>query len=417
MVLTDKQRQDMHAAVLEYLESSPSFAGTAARFREEAGLLGHSCDGAGLLEKKWTSVVRLQRKVMDLEARLAQAEEQARNGVLPGKSQADDHSLPRGPSRAVLSGHRGPVTCLAVHPSFSVVASAGDDTVIKLWDFETAQYERTLKGHTGAVHALAFDPTGGTVASASADMSIKLWSMAAFECVRTLRGHDHSVSGVVWLPSGDSLVSCSRDNTVKIWETSSGFCQRTLTGHGDWVRALAVSHDGSMLASGGSDQLVKLWAMPAGTELRTLAEHAHVVESVAFPPTSADFAEDVLAAAERAAAGAETKTEDVAPVRYVASGSRDRSVRVWDVQLGHCLFSFSDHEQWVRCIAWHPSGLYVLSCSDDRSVRVYDLKAGRQARTIEDAHGHFVTALAVSSRFPVLVTGSVDATLRVWACR
>lgn len=46
------------------------------------------------------------------------------------------------------------------HPVFSVVVSSSDDATIKVWDYETGDYERTLKGHTDGVQDIAFDHSG-----------------------------------------------------------------------------------------------------------------------------------------------------------------------------------------------------------------------------------------------------------------
>lgn len=79
-----------------------------------------------------------------------------------------------------------------------------------------------------------------------------------------------------------------------------------------------------------------------------------------------------------------------------------------------CLMTFQSHENWVRCVLVHPSGNHVLSCGDDRTVRVYDIKSSRCLRTIDDAHPHFVTSMAVHHALPIMVTGGVDHTVKCW---
>lgn len=129
------------------------------------------------------------------------------------------------------------MTRVIFHPVYSVLASCSEDATIKIWDYESGNFERSLKGHTDVVQDVAFDPSGRMLASCSADMSIRLWDFnETYACMKTLQGHDHNVSSVQFTPSGDHVVSSSRDRTIKIWEVSTGYCIRTLTGHGDWVR-------------------------------------------------------------------------------------------------------------------------------------------------------------------------------------
>eukprot|EP00953_Heterococcus_sp_UTEX-ZZ885_P020793 11632-Heterococcus_DN1.PRE.2 len=129
MVLTEKQRADLDAAVLDYLSSrGEEFAEAAATFAA-ASQATATAGSAGMLEKKWTSVVRLQRKVMDLEAALAAAAvETAAGGSRPARDKTStSRLLPRAPAAAVLAGHRSPITALAMHPVYALVASASED--------------------------------------------------------------------------------------------------------------------------------------------------------------------------------------------------------------------------------------------------------------------------------------------------
>lgn len=114
----------------------------------------------GLLEKKWTSVIRLQKKVMELESKLSEAEKEVIEGAPTKSKRSPGEWIPRPPEKFSLTGHRATVTRVLFHPVFSLMVSASEDASIKVWDFETGEYERTLKGHTDSVQDIAFDQQG-----------------------------------------------------------------------------------------------------------------------------------------------------------------------------------------------------------------------------------------------------------------
>ena len=96
---------------------------------------------------------------MELETRnTALQEELATAPTRRANSQTD--WVPRAPPRHTLTGHRLPVTSVAFHPLFTLLASASEDATIKIWDWETGEFERTLKGHTRNVNDLDFDSKG-----------------------------------------------------------------------------------------------------------------------------------------------------------------------------------------------------------------------------------------------------------------
>lgn len=73
------------------------------------------------------------------------------------------------------------------------------------------------------------------------------------------------------------------------------------------------------------------------------------------------------------------------------------------------------HDNWVTDLVFSPSGKYLLSVSDDKSLRAWDLHTGRCTKRLIDIHSHFVTTIAIKQK--VVVTGSVDQSLKVWNCR
>eukprot|EP00667_Euglena_gracilis_P011696 EG_transcript_11974 len=427
-VLTDKQRRDVHEAIREYLQVH-GFAASAAAFEAEVLTLSQFPLTDTVLERKWSINIRLQQKVLELEnelKRLQQELSEAQDPEYFRKKAAE--GLPTTPAKFTLEGHRASVTCVVLHPKYPLVVSGSEDTTLRVWDYETGEYERALRGHLGMVNAVSFDPSGQRLASAAADMTVKLWDFASGHCVRTLQGHDHNVSDVAFLPSGDALLSCSRDATIRLWDAHSGALRRTFAGHQEWVRTIAASADGSLIASGSDDQTVRVWEQATGKQLQLFTEPAHVVECVQFSTAAADRV--VLGAAN-------ATTRPVSPVanggsldgggggpasapkpRFAIAAARDKVVRMWDILSGALTLSLTGHDDWVRCVQVHPSGKFLLSCGDDRSIRVWDIATGRCKKTYPDAHSHFVNRIAAHpAGQPVLVSCSVDKTVRVWVCR
>merc|ERR1712080_206911 len=99
---------------------------------------------------------------------------------------------------------------------------------------------------------------------------------------------------------------------------------------------------------------------------------------------------------------------------FLASGSRDKTIKVWDVSSGQCLFTLLGHDNWVRGLSWHPGGKYLLSASDDKSLRVWDIAHRRSSKRLE-AHTHFCTSIDFHRSHPYVITGSVDQTIKVWS--
>jgi platelet-activating factor acetylhydrolase IB subunit alpha len=96
---------------------------------------------------------------MELENRNAQLQEEL--SLSPAKrAAAQSDWLPRAPAAHVLTGHRAPLTRVAFHPTYSILASASEDATVKIWDWETGEFERTLKSHTKPVNDLDFDHKG-----------------------------------------------------------------------------------------------------------------------------------------------------------------------------------------------------------------------------------------------------------------
>lgn len=415
MLLTASQRDSLNKAVIDYLRGqnvAPNIldgvasalnvpaASPGATGSVQAGGLGASPLG---LETKWMAVIRLQRKILDLEAHIAALEQD--HNLPPAHTVTMDDWLPRLPAALELKGHRAPVTALAFHPVWNSVVSACEDGTIKVWDAESGELERTLRAHTRSVTSVDFGAASGYLASSSGDLSVKVWDPTnSYANIRTLMGHDHTVSSVRFVPPQDALlVSASRDRTVRVWQLDTGYCIRVIRGHSDWVRALAPSFDGQLFVSAGSDRQARIVTVDGGETRAVAAGHDHVIECCAIAPPKAAR---LLAKLRGIPA-----LEDERALHFFATGSRDKNIIVWDAR-GERVHTFEGHDNWVRGLVFHPNGRHLLSVSDDKTMRAWDLESGKLVRTIV-AHTHFATAIAWGGH-KMVATGSIDTQVKVW---
>lgn len=337
-----------------------------------------------------------------------------------------------------LKGHTNTVNGLDFTPRGTHLASCSTDLSIKLWDLtsrngnhqQQQQYVcvRTLRGHDHTISAVRFLPlfsSAAMLAEQRGSENQKQRPPPSSSASAASAGANNG--GVLAAAAGcQYLLSASRDATVKMWDVETGFCDHTVSDHSDWVRCLAVqmhpkgggdggTSGGGGGGSGGSSSTV--WAS-AGNDaviyvyegrkpVMELRGHEHVVESLAF------LTEEPFRPASSSSSSRESKHSEA--VRdYLASGSRDRTVRLWKLSEAACLATFVAHENWVRSVLIHPSGNYVISASDDKTIRVFDVAGKRCLRVLEKAHDHFVTSIAMHHTLPILVSGGVDQTVRCW---
>ncbi len=143
---------------------------------------------------------------------------------------------------------------------------------------------------------VAYSPDGTVVATAGSDNAVQLWDPVSGTRLRAIEAHSDNVSAVAFSPDGSLLATGAGgwddtdDSSIKIWRVADGELVRTLEGHGDWVYALAFSPDGNTLLSSGrngTQGILKFWDLSGGELILWYEASAY---DLAYSPDGTTFA-------------------------------------------------------------------------------------------------------------------------------
>jgi centriolar protein POC1 len=111
------------------------------------------------------------------------------------------------------------------------------------------------------------------------------------------------------------------------------------------------------------------------------------------------------------------KSAEFSPdTRLIASGSDDRSVKLWDMTSKSEIHTFTDHLGGVNKVRFHPDGTCIASGSSDRAINIWDIRSSRLIQHY-DAHNESVESITFHPNGRYLVSSSQDSTVKVWDLR
>ena len=236
--------------------------------------------------------------------------------------------------------------------------------------------------------------------SASGDSALCVWRLRDGACLRRLTGGPTTGAGglrVVVDVGGGRVASGGLDGALRVWDVLSGVQVRQLPTRGGSVWC-AAALGSSIVATGQTSVMgeIRLWSLLPGAEAGVGVLRGHtgtVCLLTVVPPVGG--------------------SEQARVQPLLASGSDDRSVRLWDVDAGTCTAVLKGHTHWLRCLADLGGGL-LLSVSADRTLRVWDTATTACLMEMQDAHGGVQAIRAACAILGGAATGSFGGTVQRW---
>jgi len=98
--------------------------------------------------------------------------------------------------------------------------------------------------------------------------------------------------------------------------------------------------------------------------------------------------------------------------RTLVSGSKDGTLKLWDLLTGRELMTLHGHTSAVLSVALSPDGKQIASSSSDNTIRIWDCETGRQVRAIQGNRGHPIYVIAVSPDGERIISASADSNVK-----
>jgi WD40 repeat protein len=268
----------------------------------------------------------------------------------------------------------------------------GNDTRIFDADSDSIRFGKELQKLGGWMPGWmpAFSPDGKKCVTTTLDLRTRIWDVHTGEELRKLEGHTGFVFSIAFSPDGKKIVTAGQEGTALIWDAESGEELKKLEGHEGWVTSADFIQEGKKVVTVNANG-VRIWNAESGMELHKLETPKTVgIVRASFSPDGK---------------------------RILLADAFDKTIQIWDAELGSKLQMLEGHENIVFSYAFSLDGKRIVTASSDKSIRIWDAQSGAElqrlvgfelSNTAPPAHAFF------SPDGKKVVSAGPDNTVRIW---
>mmetsp|Transcript_131870 Transcript_131870/g.328804 ORF Transcript_131870/g.328804 Transcript_131870/m.328804 type:complete len:622 (+) Transcript_131870:90-1955(+) len=303
----------------------------------------------------------------------------------------------------------------------------------KLWRLLSSDLTATLQAatHTDEVTDIAFGISNDVVCTASRAGEVFLLDLSDYVPRMSILGKTPARTVVMTKTSGEILVGHD-DGFLRCWPAGGGASSPTweLQAHRGGITAVRETLD--YIATGGNDCSVRFWHRTTRELLATFTNHRKPVADLLVDEGSPHLvhsgSEDKLVVtydlkANKPLVQHFTQHSNITGLsqrrdreREVVSSSLDGKILFWDVDFADptgCIDSPGGTVLRLRCCEVSPSGRYIAVGSEDANLYIYDLAT---CSCIQECHGHSsgVTQVRWSPDQKQIVTAGKDSCVIIW---